>query len=131
MLNLTKEIDWIKKNWNKIPHHFKKSIRRGDSPLSGLGEDDHVVILLLDRQKPSVQADWSFDEERISVNRDGKVVWGFDSGCSCPAPWVDNYPECYSVSEGWKEFTLNIEKFDHGALEEVLEKINEIKAATE
>ena len=137
MKDLTKEIDWIVENWKKIPDSFKTNLQ-GDSssygyngsPIPGVSLEGHVVILLLDRQKPSVERSWDFDEERISVNSEGKVVWGFDSGCSCPSPWRDSYPKCYTCTDTWKEFTLNVEKFDHGALEEVEATIEKIKKAT-
>lgn len=136
MKNLTPEINWIKKNWEKIPDSFKTNIQgdsysRSSAVIDGVPLEEHVVILLLDRQKPSVQRDYSFDEERIAVTRSGKVVWGFDSGCSCPSPWHDNYPQCYACSKDWKEFVLNIEKFDHDALKEVEARIEEIKKATQ
>lgn len=133
MKDISSEIAFLVENWDKIPESFKEDLsdnywsKHGSIP--GVPEEDHVVVLLLDRQKPSVEADYSFDEERISVTKTGKVIWGFDSGCSCPSPWHDSYPDCYSCDEGWKEFSLNIEKFDHGAIDEVMKKIEEIKAA--
>lgn len=118
MLDLTKEIDFLVENWESIGDEFKSTIKT---------DPEQKVIVLLDRQKPSVEADYSFDEERITVNQKGQVIWGFDSGCSCPAPWHDSAPECYSCDEGWKEFELNIQQFDHGAVEECLDVINRIK----
>lgn len=132
-MDISNEINFLVANWDKIPASFKTDLsdsywsKHGTIP--GVAEEEHVVILLLDRQKPSVEADYSFDEERISVTKTGKVIWGFDSGCSCPSPWHDSYPDCYSCDEGWKQFELNIEKFDHGAVDEVMKKIEEIKAA--
>lgn len=133
-MDITNDINFIIENWDKIPDNFKTQLNAGrwsgESDLSnipGLPTEDHVVVLLLDRQKPSVEADYSFDEERITVSKTGKVIWGFDSGCSCPSPWHDSYPGCYSCSDSWKEFELNIAKFDHDALEEVIATINRIK----
>lgn len=42
----------------------------------------YEVHWFLDRQKPSVEADYSFDEERFGITKDGQLIWGFDSGCS-------------------------------------------------
>lgn len=135
--DLTKEIAWIVKNWKKIPDTFKVNLQGeagsygyNSTPISGVSLEGHVVVLLLDRQKPSVEADYSFDEERIAVNAEGQVIWGFDSGCSCPSPWHDSYPNCYSCASGWKEFVVNIKDFDIDVLEAVAERIEEIKKAT-
>ncbi|MCL5072314.1 MAG: hypothetical protein M1308_15695, partial [Actinobacteria bacterium] len=54
-------------------------------------------------------------------------IWGFDSGCSCPIPWEDNYPACYSVNKEWKEFEINLKDFDKDWEIECQKKINEIK----
>ncbi len=64
---------------------------------------DYRCIWFIDGQKPSVEACYNFDEERFGVTRDGKIIWGFDSGCSCPSPW-DEDPE-YTVKE-YKEFVV-------------------------
>lgn len=70
---------------------------------------EHFVIWFMDRQKPSVEVNYSFDQERFGITKDGLVIWGFDSGCSCPNPWdsSDNF-EGYSTRE-WKEFEVNPE----------------------
>lgn len=138
MIDLSKDIAWIKKYWDKIPDSFKVKLNGGrwdneedkDQLIDGLTREEHVVILLLDRQKPSVDRCYDFDEERISVNKEGTVVWGFDSGCSCPSPWDDSYPGCYDTTRTWKEFTLNESLFDNGAFSEVADRIKEIKDAT-
>lgn len=134
MKNITKEIKWIVDNWDKIPDKFKilinQSYNGSMNNLPGLASEEHFVVLLLDRQKPSVDAFYDFDEERIAVNKVGKVIWGFDSGCSCPSPWVDSYPDCYTVTKSWKEFVVNIEKFDRDVLEDCFKKIEEIKKET-
>lgn len=116
--------DFIVKNWDKIPENFKRDIRAGyawegnANNLAGLADEEHLVVLLVDRQKPSVERDYSFDEERIGVTNSGKIIWGFDSGCSCPSPWHDSYPNCYCISEGWKQFTLEAKGFDEDWLKE-------------
>lgn len=40
------------------------------------------VYWLVSRQKPSVEADYSFDEERFGITLEGHIIWGFHSGCS-------------------------------------------------
>lgn len=101
------DVEWIVRNWEKIPDKFKTDIRPGKAEVPELRTEGHIVVLLLDRQKPSVKSNYEFDEERIGVNRFGEVVWGFDSGCSCPTPWYDSYPDCYDVKKTWKEFTVD------------------------
>lgn len=130
MIDITKEVEFLVENWDKIPDRFKTNLQRGEyNTIPDVPLEEHIVILLLDRQKPSVEPSYDFDEERISVTRTGKVIWGFDSGCSCPSPWHDSYPNCYSCDSSWKEFSLNLTQFDHGAAEECLARIAEIKAA--
>lgn len=134
-MDISKEISFLVENWDKIPESFKTHINRDywqesfRSNIPGVAEEDHEVILLLNRQKPSVEASWDFDMERITVSKTGKVVWGFDSGCSCPSPYEDHYPDCYSCSTTWKEFELDTTRFDSGWEEEVIAKIEEVKAA--
>ncbi len=130
------KLNKILENWEKIPESFKTILSDrysyGDSEIipnkliDGLSLDGHEVILLLDRQKPSVERDYSFDEERITLSKSGKIVWGFDSGCSCPSPWIDNHPNCYTCSDTWKEFEITAKDFDRGWLEEVTKKVDEI-----
>ncbi len=67
----------------------------------------YEVVWFMDRQKPSVEASYDFDEERFGMTREGQVIWGFDSGCSCPSPWsnADYGDNSYSVKE-WREFPV-------------------------
>lgn len=115
------KIKKLVKNWDNISDDYKSLLipDRYSKPIEGLSVEEHYVVLLLNRQKPSVEACYDFDEERIGVNRKGKVVWGFDSGCSCPSPWQDSYPDCYQVSKNWNEFEVHISTFDDGVLAEV------------
>jgi hypothetical protein len=111
-----KDIKWVMKNWDKIPDDFKSNIKPNDysSIVKDLKLEEHIVVLLLDEQRPSVQADYSFDEERVGVTRTGKIIWGFDSGCSCPSPWNDSYPDCYHVEKTWKEFEVKAKEIESG-----------------
>lgn len=129
---MEKNVQWIVENWDKIPDTFKQDIRKRYSDfkmnnLPDLESEEHTVVLLLDRQKPSVAQSWDFSEERIGVNKNGKIIWGFDSGCSCPSPWVDNYPTCYSVDKTYKQFTLNAKGFDEDWEKACTEKLEAIK----
>ena len=87
----------------------------------------YKVIWLLNRQKPSVEASWDFDEERIGITKDGKIIYGFDSGCSCPSPWssADFGDANYKLKE-WKEFIIEPKDFDIGWDEEIELKAKEI-----
>ena len=82
---IEREINWIIGNWKIIPDKFKSNLKPNqyNANVKDLSLEEHFVVLLLDRQKPSVIPDYSFDKERIGITREGKVVWGFDSGCSC------------------------------------------------
>ena len=121
-------IDWIVENWNNIPDKYKTLIKPEEyQNISGLNLEEHFVILLVARQKPSIVPSYDFDEERIGITNTGKIVWGFDSGCSCPEPWLDSYPDCYEVSKSWKEFVVNLKDFDSGIIEECLQTIQDIK----
>jgi hypothetical protein len=119
--------EWVVKNWDKIPDEFKSNILgQYKNPLEGLTIEGHIVVLLIDRQKPSVEQSYDFDEERFGVNRFGELIWGFDSGCSCPSPWDDSYPDCYSHSKSFKTFEVDQTRFDTGWLEEANKKLTEI-----
>lgn len=134
-----KQIKKIVKDWDKIPDEFKTNIKPNKySNVKDLKEEGHTVVLLLDRQKPSIESDYDYDEERIGLNRFGEIIWGFDSGCSCPMPWDDNFPECYNVEKDWKQFSLKVkvtdlsedkyqEGFDSKELEEdIKEQLNKV-----
>lgn len=101
------------RNYKKIPEHFwsvSKGIR---------------VCWFMDRQKPSVEACWDFDEERFGITNEGKIIWGFDSGCSCPCPWEDAH-DPYTVKE-WKEFLSSPEQaFDADWQDVCYSKMKEI-----
>lgn len=88
----------------------------------------YKVLWLLDRQKPSVEQNYDFDKERFGITQDGKIIWGFDSGCSCPSPWSqsDYGDENYGVKE-WKEFQLEkFPEFDEPYEDEIISKINSL-----
>jgi len=140
------DINWIVDNWNKISEDFKTSLVLEErhshwekdkmvvEPSTfkpkpkGLDEDENEAIFLLSRQKPSVEPSYDFDEERIGITNKGKIIWGFDSGCSCPSPWEDNYPDCYEITKTWKEFIIkDLTAFDGGYMEEMELELNKIR----
>ena len=67
-----KEIAELIRNIKKIPDEF---FIRTDGGT-------YRVLWILNRQKPSIQTSYDFDEERFGITPDGMVIWGFDSGCS-------------------------------------------------
>jgi hypothetical protein len=109
-IKFKKEIEVLLEKRDLIPEEFWVRTDGGK----------YEVIWFMDRQKPSVEANYSFDEERFGMTRDGRVIWGFDSGCSCPSPWSsgDFGDDSYQVKE-WKEFSVTpSESFDAGWDEE-------------
>lgn len=123
MTEIEKGIKWIVKNWDKIPDSFKTNL---GGIVEGATADDSIVVFLVDRQKPTVEQSWDFYEERLGITKNGKVIWGFDSGCSCPSPWEDG-AKCYSCSDTWKQFDAELDAFDNDAVDTALARIEEIK----
>lgn len=116
-IKFKKEIEKLIENRHKIPDEFWVKTDGGM----------YRVVWFMDRQKPSVEVDYSFDEERFGLTRDGKIIWGFDSGCSCPSPWsADDFGDKnYSVKE-WKEFCVSPEEaFDADWQEECYSNLND------
>jgi len=86
MLEIKQKLDLLVENRNKIPDEFWV-----DGAFWFHQEDTGVY-------------DWS--AERLGINRNGDIVWAFDSGCSCNSPWDNfNINQCETVSH--KEFILN------------------------
>lgn len=94
-IKFEKEINQLLSNLDKIPEEFFIKTDGGR----------YEVLWFMDRQRPLIEADYSFDEERFGVTNEGKIIWGFDSGCSCPSPWSqgDHGDDSYNVKT-WKEF---------------------------
>lgn len=117
-MKYAKEIEFLIRNIEKIPEKYWEK-------TSG---DRYEVVWFMDRQKPSIEADYSFDEERFGLTKDGRIIWGFDSGCSCPSPWssADFGDENYHVKE-WKQFEVEPkEAFDKDWEEDSYQKIRTI-----
>lgn len=98
---LKTKVKKLKDNINKIPQEFFATTSGGK----------YQVVWFLNRQKPSIESSYDFDEERFGMTVDGKIIYGFDSGCSCPSPYIFNViwsqadygDESYTVRE-YKEF---------------------------
>lgn len=100
-IKFKKEIELLIESRHKIPDEFWV---RTDGGM-------YETIWFMDRQKPSVKQSYGFDEERFGITRDGKVIWGFDSGCSCPSPWSSSdYGDTSYLVKEWKEFTVSPEE---------------------
>lgn len=115
---LKTKIQKLKKNLNRIPQEF----------FAETAEGKYKVIWFLNRQKPSVQASYDFDEERFGITIDGRIIYGFDSGCSCPTPWgAGDYGDTsYDVTE-YKEFFLNkMPDFDAGWEEDASKRLDDL-----
>jgi hypothetical protein len=97
LTDIKKDLDTLIKNTAKIPDEFWTRTSGGM----------YRVIWFIAGQKPSIESSYDFDEERFGLTQDGKIIWGYDSGCSCPSPWsAEDYGDKnYSVKE-WKEFQL-------------------------
>ncbi len=96
-IKFEKEIKLLLKKLDRIPDEFFVRTDGGK----------YEVLWFMDRQKPSVEQSYDFDEERFGVTKDKKIIWGFDSGCSCPSPWSkeDHGDDNYNVKT-WKEFVV-------------------------
>jgi hypothetical protein len=48
------------------------------------------------------EPDYDFDESMFGITEDGKLIYGGDSGCSCPTPWDEgeDYYTSYNITEG-------------------------------
>jgi len=98
-IKFEKELKRLIKNRKRIPKEF----------WIDLEHYPKRVIWFINRQKPSIEANYDFNEERFGITNEGEIVWGFDSGCSCPSPWNDN-DDCYTIEKTWKEFILSKDK---------------------
>lgn len=83
---------------------------------------ERKVVWILNRQKPSAEVDYNcaevdynYDEERLGITHEGKIIFGFDSGCSCPIPWEDCGDSIYT-EKTWKQLEVDLkdlESFDY------------------
>ena len=62
-------------------------------------ENGHDVIWVLD-QEDGTAGSYETSQERLGITRNGDIVWGFSSGCSCWSGWEsDDYCPTVSVKE--------------------------------
>lgn len=116
-MKFKEQIESLIENRHKIPDEFWVQT----------GGRMYQAIWFMDRQKPSVEQSYDFAEERFGLTKDGKIIWGFDSGCSCPSPWSqdDFGDQNYSIKE-WKEFEVDPEKsFDADWEDECYRNMND------
>lgn len=114
---MKEKIEELLNKIDKIPKEFWKET---DGKM-------YKVIWLLDRQKPSVESSYDFDEERLGITSDGRIIWGFDSGCSCPSPWSsEDFGDKNYSTNTYKEFFIKLPDFDRDWEKESEAKINEI-----
>lgn len=64
-------------------------------------ENDKDVIWLLDREDGTAGS-YETSQERFGVTKDGDIIWGFTSGCSCWSGWDSGELE----TSTYKEFVL-------------------------
>lgn len=112
---MKEKLQTLLENISKIPEQYWSITER----------QMYKVVWLLDRQKPSVAQCYDFDEERLGITSDGKIIWGFDSGCSCPSPWYDAGDENYKTNT-YKEFFISLPDFDTDWDKQSSNKIDEI-----
>jgi len=124
--NITKaELDKIKYlliNHKRIPVNYWTT-----TPTN----EERRVVWILDRQKPSVEPSYDFDEERLGITMDGKLIYGFDSGCSCPIAWSDCGDQVYT-EKTWKALELDmsdLNKFDAFEVDDI-RRLDKIVLAT-
>lgn len=102
------KIKFLADNYKKLPYNRFEYLEVNKNKK---------VLWILDRQKPSVEPDWNFDEERLGITDEGNIIYGFDSGCSCPLPWNEsNDEDAYYMEKTWKELELDLsdlEEFDY------------------
>lgn len=88
---LEKEIQQLTNNISKIPDEFWV-----------LAENGKRVIWFLNREDGTA-GDYETSQERLGLTKEGEIIYGFASGCSCFEGWkADDY--CPTLS--YKEFTL-------------------------
>lgn len=62
-------------------------------------ENGHDVIWVLD-QEDGTAGSYETSQERFGITRNGDIIWGFSSGCSCWIGWgSDDYCPTVSIKE--------------------------------
>lgn len=68
-----------------------------------VGANGKQVVWFLDQEDGSA-GDYETSQERLGITRDGEVMWGFSSGCSCWDGWQN---DDYCPTRSWKEFEIS------------------------
>ena len=66
-------------------------------------ENGHRVIWFLDQEDGSAKS-YETSKERLGLTRDGQILWGFSSGCSCWSGWNS---KDYCPTKSIKEFVIS------------------------
>lgn len=88
---LQKELEQLIPNLNKIPDEFWVKSENGKQ-----------VIWILDREDGKA-GDYETSQERLGLTKEGEIIYGFSSGCSCWSGW-ESGDYCPTLS--YKEFGL-------------------------
>lgn len=89
--NIKEEMGVLIKNISRIPDEFLVK-----------AENDRRVIWLLDREDGTA-GDYETSQERLGITKEGEIVWGFSSGCSCWDGWKSGD---YCPTMSYKEFII-------------------------
>lgn len=113
MTKQKKELEWnndfvtgvktIIKYKDRIPEEFWKTVAKGTKN----------IIWVWDVRTD----DYEWTSERIGITKDGEVIYGFDSGCSCNSEWEKDNAETDTAKCGyhiktWKAFEMSMEDLE-------------------
>lgn len=98
-MSIEEKIKIIFENVTKIPDEFFVK-----------AENDERVIWFLDREDGTAES-YETSQERFGMTKNGDVIWGFSSGCSCWSGWKSGD---YCPTKSYKEFKFAELKFETG-----------------
>lgn len=90
------------KNINKVPEDFFTQ-RVGSSWRNDSDEAEPRDTLWLLSREDGTAGSYETSQERFGITKDGKIIWGFSSGCSCWDGWSK---EDIEEPVTWKEFIM-------------------------
>lgn len=89
-------------NIERVPEDFftRRAGRNWDDSEESQIKRDTIWLVSRD---DGTAGDYETSQERFGVTKDGKIIWGFSSGCSCWNGWEDS-----DISEplSWKDFIM-------------------------
>lgn len=89
---LQTKLERLIKNLHKIPDEFWVTSETGKQVIWLLSQEDGTA------------GSYETSQERIGITREGEMLWGFSSGCSCWSGWEkDNY----CPTKSYKEFNID------------------------